>query len=513
MLKDELIKRSYELKFRPNIKPNELLSSWMIRVAHFYGAQPVHFWHMLLQSYNVWNRDIDFHLSRITAKKLNKIIGFQYKTAPQKELHRESHWLLSLGIYHRKRTAFGQQYCPLCLSEQSYWRREWRLSFHTICPIHKILLHDRCSSCHRPIEPLYSFDSTDLDWICPSCKTSLTHVKTIHQNTSEVQKSLTDRVTQPLLNSNTHITHSDYSIGTRILCQLQTRLITNNISPYHSFNDFSPTKRHSILLHTGELLEHWPEKYVDYIQSVIHYPSIVTQVRRTTPTWLLTPLNISNNHQPTKHLKSHLNSKPQKHVKCSTRMEIENLFASLWQAFTNQQQTSKWTAQQHRNFLFAYTCYALCLPPRMVCSIHCNTIQGKQNFYYLSDSDDKRIKISEVNNPLWKTLMHYYLSTAIKFLPIDSNDTYSFVFPPFRYRRTSTWCYKPVRSKFMELGIDAGLGALTKLGRLHAQEKMHPLQTEYRFAINSNFSSVKITNSDIQLFLLNRWLNHQAITK
>lgn len=39
------------------------------------------------------------------------------------------------------------RYCPVCLTEDAYWRAGWELLFHDACPEHKVWLVDKCSSC------------------------------------------------------------------------------------------------------------------------------------------------------------------------------------------------------------------------------------------------------------------------------------------------------------------------------------------------------------------------------
>ncbi|WP_369124446.1 TniQ family protein, partial [Undibacterium sp. CCC2.1] len=52
-------------------------------------------------------------------------------------------------MYHRKRNAYGLQFCPTCLAEDSvpYFRRRWRVAFYTVCNEHKTMLLDRCPKC------------------------------------------------------------------------------------------------------------------------------------------------------------------------------------------------------------------------------------------------------------------------------------------------------------------------------------------------------------------------------
>ena len=60
-------------------------------------------------------------------------------------------WLNSVGIYHRKRKGFGLQYCPQCLAEGAFYKKEWRLSFVTACLDHNCSLSDCCGRCQAPI--------------------------------------------------------------------------------------------------------------------------------------------------------------------------------------------------------------------------------------------------------------------------------------------------------------------------------------------------------------------------
>ncbi len=45
------------------------------------------------------------------------------------------------------------RYCPACLEEDldPYFRYSWHLPFVTVCPVHRLLLRDRCPHCHAPV--------------------------------------------------------------------------------------------------------------------------------------------------------------------------------------------------------------------------------------------------------------------------------------------------------------------------------------------------------------------------
>lgn len=155
------------LPIHPKPYDDEILSSWMLRLAHANSIKA----HTLYSSYfgsdkQIWNRDIDvfapewliqglMELSGATFQDvyittLKKYEGYVYDNIVVKT---NTHLLLSQGIYHRLRRLHGLQYCPSCLAEDQtpYFRSVWRLAFYTVCPVHNCLLRDSCPSCDAPI--------------------------------------------------------------------------------------------------------------------------------------------------------------------------------------------------------------------------------------------------------------------------------------------------------------------------------------------------------------------------
>ena len=64
-------------------------------------------------------------------------------------------FLMPLGIFHRTRRTYGQQFCPVCLTDDKtpFLRRRWRLALEVVCAQHGVLLQDRCGSCGSPLAP------------------------------------------------------------------------------------------------------------------------------------------------------------------------------------------------------------------------------------------------------------------------------------------------------------------------------------------------------------------------
>lgn len=148
--------------------PDELLSSWIVRLAWAHGLKVQTFGRLLAGSnYMLWNRDIDRiapdWLLRALCESTATPDDVAWKTTLRSYEgvvyghYHESYvlrWILLLNVYHRTRKGFGLQFCPKCLSEdpEPYFRRRWRVAAYTWCAIHDTMLHDRCPQCEAPID-------------------------------------------------------------------------------------------------------------------------------------------------------------------------------------------------------------------------------------------------------------------------------------------------------------------------------------------------------------------------
>ena len=155
----------WPIRYKP--LPDELLSSWLVRLTNGHGLKVQTFCNLLFGNrLQVWNRDIDrlapawlldtlvLHtgtpaaIAYATTLKIYEGVLFQ---APRTSGHLP--WIQSLMIYHRTRAGFGQQFCPACLAEGGapYYRKTWRLAIKTMCVRHHCMLLDRCPNCAAPV--------------------------------------------------------------------------------------------------------------------------------------------------------------------------------------------------------------------------------------------------------------------------------------------------------------------------------------------------------------------------
>lgn len=150
------------LPTHPKPYPDELFTSWLIRLAHANGLKVQTFYHLLFPDYEIWNRDIDRHapdwlihalaektgcpIAQIHETTLDSLKGklFEYN-----RIFSQLAWISSLKANHRKRDNNAIAYCPKCFAEdqESYFRKSWRVALHTFCPKHLTMLHDCCPEC------------------------------------------------------------------------------------------------------------------------------------------------------------------------------------------------------------------------------------------------------------------------------------------------------------------------------------------------------------------------------
>jgi hypothetical protein len=153
----------------PQILPGEILSSWMVRIAQANCFKVHSFYAQYFgRDREIWTRDID-HLApswlltslaehtgaspeAIAETTLRSYEGFAFERLTEVGATR---WILPLGVYHRVRRSYGQQYCPVCLATDAvpYLRLRWRMAFQMACLSHEVFLRDRCGQCGRALAP------------------------------------------------------------------------------------------------------------------------------------------------------------------------------------------------------------------------------------------------------------------------------------------------------------------------------------------------------------------------
>lgn len=155
------------LPMHPQPRPDEVISSWMVRLA-FANGYPLHTFYACLLGYRgaIWTRDVDRHPSSslldilehqtgqtkiaLHAMTLAAYEGVIFENLPHIG---NATWILPVGVFHRTRRRAGLQFCPRCLEEDSipYYRRYWRLALYAMCERHLCVMQENCPQCKATV--------------------------------------------------------------------------------------------------------------------------------------------------------------------------------------------------------------------------------------------------------------------------------------------------------------------------------------------------------------------------
>ena len=144
-------------------QPDELLSSWLHRLAIANGVASRWFAGVLGIGEGMWSARLDHRVPDDVATLLKQQgdVATEALSAMTMEGRVLTPLLLPLREKAGRNRSTWMQYCPLCLvdDEAPYFRRHWRLATRISCFVHGCGLRDRCPACRSGIA---SFDQTEL---------------------------------------------------------------------------------------------------------------------------------------------------------------------------------------------------------------------------------------------------------------------------------------------------------------------------------------------------------------
>lgn len=153
-------------------QPDELLSSWLHRLAVANGVAPRSFAGVLGVCGGMWSARLDLRLPEDLAAWLGARTGVASEAISAMVMSDGAltPLLLPLRETARRSRSTWIQYCALCLANDRvpYFRRSWRLASRISCFRHGCGLRDRCPACRGGIAP---FAQTDLipHQVCARC--------------------------------------------------------------------------------------------------------------------------------------------------------------------------------------------------------------------------------------------------------------------------------------------------------------------------------------------------------
>jgi hypothetical protein len=153
---------------RPKPEKDELLSSWMVRVALAHDTMPWSFYNMHFPEYKniIFSRDLDVWAPHELVYKLSQKSGYEIEelynltlrsligtVLPNFNPSCMNKYFSYIKVRGRSNRLYGQKFCFECLKDDKtpYFRKEWRLKSVYVCKKHNLPLRDRCPKCGIPI--------------------------------------------------------------------------------------------------------------------------------------------------------------------------------------------------------------------------------------------------------------------------------------------------------------------------------------------------------------------------
>ena len=137
---------------------DELLSSWLHRLALAHGLSPRHFGECLGVGSGAWSTRLDLALPEFVLNLLHHQTGFRHDRITAMTIGAKKCRPLLLPLRRARadqKHATWQQFCPACLAENEtpYFRQEWRRASVMTCRRHRRGLLDRCPACRQALAP------------------------------------------------------------------------------------------------------------------------------------------------------------------------------------------------------------------------------------------------------------------------------------------------------------------------------------------------------------------------
>lgn len=304
-------------------QPDELFSSWLIRLAHAHGYKVETMCrHLFGQGHALWSRDIDkcvsddvlTKMAAVSGATLEKIrvttlLALEGYLTEKIVIHGANKWIVPLGIVHRRRKIPGLMYCPVCLQEDHipYYRRRWRLAFVTVCTKHAIQLLDRCGACGAVIAP-HRVDinsgtfvsSNSLIGCCYACSKPLanSHASPAHSRVVAQQlnfETILECGYARLLDNDSLYSHLFFDGVRALVSGLSSKAFKVRINAdlnanseghnQRSFEAAGVESRYLMMLSLTAILDNWPNSFIQFAaKSNVRYSDLMRD-HRDLPFW------------------------------------------------------------------------------------------------------------------------------------------------------------------------------------------------------------------------------------
>lgn len=302
---------------------DELLSSWLTRIAKANFTTVIGLFSQQWACKRFSNKDIDIYeypedfwqtlssctgvsIERIYQMRLKSYEGYIQETINGKGKQR---WVVtsSHDIKYSQRLR-GLCYCPLCLKENVYYKKEWKLYFVNACTKHCCFLESQCQKCGASIAPVYTQVGQGMEF-CFHCGASLldmepTMIPRYSGGLKAIKRLLNiARRGYFLLDGKWHYSLS-YFYVLRIFARhishasYWKKMVQNDGKKHRNFPEqFTTRQMFGITKRSVELFQNWPYQFQEFFKrcKLKNKPRILEKYERKNnykdlPFWFLRPL-------------------------------------------------------------------------------------------------------------------------------------------------------------------------------------------------------------------------------
>lgn len=303
--------------FRPRPASNELLSSWLHRLALANATRDHTLCRTMFADRAVWNRDPDRSFPRpqlavlagwtgVPLVRIEQLVlgHWEGRLSERVATNGSTPWILPVGVYHRLRRRAGLMYCPACLSAgeaDALWM--WRMAWSLCCRVHRLRLLDACPSCEGPYMPHRSAPSLLGRMPCAQCGSDL--AKAAQSPASVWEWQFQQRLETALLEGRTQIHGRPFLAlplfhGLRplasVLLSKKGRDLSSRFLGHHGLKvkvlektafELQPIAARRTVMHAAwELLADWPVSFAKHARSVGYRKGDADKVAPSFPFWM-----------------------------------------------------------------------------------------------------------------------------------------------------------------------------------------------------------------------------------
>lgn len=147
---------------------DELFTSWIFRASQGNGTKYFSLCYLTSPDYKaILSSPLDHVASealaesyarrlKISADRAYQTTLSSYESILFEQKSRSAHktGILNPGTQLNHKQRYSLQFCPTCFQEEPvYYRKQWKVTFITVCTKHGVKLQDRCPVCQLPIVP------------------------------------------------------------------------------------------------------------------------------------------------------------------------------------------------------------------------------------------------------------------------------------------------------------------------------------------------------------------------